>query len=126
MITAADEIEVIDLPAEFQGLPHGERLTAFAVAEARLAGDLPAVISQLGQAVAEQLLSQAAAHYLATTRMSLAQPDTPPALRRGYQVGEPGNRGKWAGSPYGDWVSGILDGLKGGSRRCGKIATPPE
>ena len=123
-MTAIDEIELLELPAEFDGLPHGVRLSAFATAEAQLAGDLGLVITQFGTAVAEQLLVQAAAHYLATTRNPNAEPDTPPSGRPGHQIGQPGNRGRWAGSPYGDAVARTLDQLRGGTRRCGRIAPP--
>lgn len=124
MTTAADEIELLVLPAEFEGLPHDQRLAAFAQAEAQLAGDIPVVTKQFGSAVAEQLVVDAAAHYLATTVMPMAESATPPSPRRGYQVGEPGNRGRWAGSPYGDAVARILDSIKGGTRRCGRLPPP--
>jgi len=119
MSTAADEVELLDLPAEVAGLPHEARLAAFAWAEAAL--PLADIITRLGQATAEQALVQAAAHYLLHTRNPNAEPDTPHSPRRGAQMNRPGNNGDWAGTPYGDAVARILDLLPGGTRRCGGI-----
>lgn len=120
MSLSAEEVELLDLPAEFAGLPYSVRRDAFAWAEAAL--PLSQIISRLGQAVAEQALVQATAHYLLHTRNPNAEPDTPHSPRRGAQMGEPGARGTWAGTPYGDAVAVILDRLPGGTRRCGGIA----
>lgn len=119
MTLSAEEVELLDLPAEFAGLPYAVRRDAFAWAETALpTSDL---LTVLGKAATEQALVQAAAHWLAHTRNPTAEPDTPHSPRRGAQIGQPGTRGQWAGSPYGDAVSLILDRLPGGTRRCGGI-----
>jgi hypothetical protein len=112
---SAAEVELLDLPAEFEGLPYAEKRDAFALAESQL--DLAGLIDKLGLAVAEQCLVQAAAHYLATTGSPNAQPADQPSPRKGHQVGEGGVPGLWAGSPYGDAVSKILARASGGGRR---------
>ena len=120
MSLAADEVELLDLPAEVAGLPYEVRRDAFAWAESAL--PLAEIITRLGQAEAEQALVQATAHWLLHTRNPTAEPDTPHSPRRGAQMDRPGNNGDWAGTPYGDAVARILDRLPGGSRRCGGIA----
>lgn len=122
MSLSDDEIELLELPAEFEGLPYHTRRKAFGVAESML--DVVGLIDALGQAQAEHALSQAAAHYLATTGSPNAQPDTMPAPRKGVQVGEAGDRGLWAGSPYGDNVSRILARMPRGAHRCGRYPAP--
>jgi hypothetical protein len=119
---ADDEVELLELPAEFDGLPYHTRRKAFGVAESML--DVAAIIDALGQAEAENALSQAAAHYLATTGSPNARPRDQPAPRKGVQVGEGGDRGLWAGSPYGDNVSRILDRMPSGAHRCGRHPAP--
>jgi len=119
MSLAADEVELLDLPAEFAGLPYSTRRAAFEWAESAI--PLSTIITRLGQADAEQALVQAAAHYLLHTRNPNAEPDTPHSPRRGAQMNRPGNNGDWSGTPYGDAVSRILDRLPGGTRRCGGV-----
>jgi len=119
MSLAADEVELLDLPAEFAGLPYSVRRSAFEWAESAL--PLSTLITRLGQAAGEQALVQAAAHYLLHTRNPNAEPDTPHSPRRGAQMGRPGNNGDWSGTPYGDAVARILDRLPGGTRRCGGV-----
>jgi hypothetical protein len=124
MSLADDEVELLDLPTEFEGLPYAEKRDAFAFAEAEL--PVQDLIDKLGQASAEQCLVQAAAHYLATTGNPNAQPADQPSPRKGHQVGEGGIAGLWAGSPYGDNVARILSRAQGtGKRRCSNAYTTP-
>jgi hypothetical protein len=118
---ADDEAELLALPPEFDGLPYSVRREAFAEAESML--DVEAIIDALGQAVGERACAQAAAHYLATTGTTARHRDQP-APRKGVQVGEGGDRGLWAGSPYGDNVSRILDRMPSGAHRCGRHPAP--
>jgi hypothetical protein len=112
-----DEVELLELPEEFEGLPYTAKRAAFGVAETWL--DLADIADALGTATAEQTLVQAAAHYLATTGNPNAQPADQPSPRKGYQVGEGGIPGLWAGSPYGDSVARTLARMTGsGKRRC--------
>jgi hypothetical protein len=114
-----DEVELLELPEELEGLPYATKRKAFGKAQAQL--DLAGIIEHLGAATADQALVLAAAHYLATTGNSNAQPDTPPRMNRGVNVGEDGARGLWAGSPYGDALAVLLARMPGGggaTRRC--------
>jgi hypothetical protein len=121
---AEDEVELLDLPSEFAGLPYAEQRDAFAFAEAEL--PIADLQDKLGQAAAEQCLVQAAAHYLATTGNPNAQPSDQPSPRKGHQVGEGGIPGLWAGSPYGDNVARILSRAQGtGKRRCSNSIPSP-
>jgi hypothetical protein len=127
-VSLADDeaVELLTLPAEFEGLPHAERLEAFGFAEAELPVEQLQAISQ---AIAERAVVLAAAHYLATTGTPNAQPDSMPPPRKGVNVGEAGHRGRWAGSPYGDRVAGILEthGIDegGAGHRCGARSPSP-
>jgi hypothetical protein len=121
-MSLADEPELLTLPPEFEGRPYHVRREAFDVASGWL--DLEAITDALGLTTSENAHAQAAAHYLATTGNSTAQPHDPPAPRNGVNVGEGGNRGLWAGSPYGDNVARILARLPDGSHRCGRHPAP--
>ncbi len=124
MSLAAAEVELLELPDEFEGLPYAAKLAAFAEAETEL--PLADLIAKLGQDAAERCLVQAAAHYLATTGNPNAQPPDQPSPRKGYQVGEGGIPGLWAGSPYGDSVARTLARMSGsGKRRCGHSYANP-
>ena len=95
MSNAADETELPALPAEFRGLPYSVQREAFDSVEA----ELPAatVIATLGQATAETLWMNAAAHWLAINGYGERRATTADRAA-----------GYWAGSSYGATVAGIL------------------
>lgn len=119
------EAELLELPAEFEGLPYEARFRAFSIAEAQI--DTDRITAKLSLAIAEQCLVLAAAHYLATSGDPNTTQDTPMRMRRGSQVGEGGTPGLWSGSDYGDALSKILDRVNGGGgrRRCSQGIPSP-
>lgn len=96
MTEPAAEVELLELPPEFAGLPYAQRRDAQRWAEAALPY---AKLAAIGEAVAEQVLVQATAHHLATTA---------PGSSFRERSGSPENTGLWAGSEYGDAVAAAL------------------
>jgi hypothetical protein len=99
MTAPAAEVELLELPAEFRGLPYESRRDAQRWAETAL--PYAALVAVLGDA-AEQILVQATAHYLATTGDGTGSPPEPrPSMTST-------NPGQWSGSRYGDAVAAAL------------------
>jgi hypothetical protein len=95
----AYEAELLELPAEFAGLPYETRRDAQRMAEVAL--PYAALVARIGDA-AEQVLVQATAHYLATTGNGTGMPPM-------HRSGSPENTGQWSGSRYGDAVAQALN-----------------
>jgi hypothetical protein len=114
-----DEVELLELPEELEGLPYATKRKAFGKAQSQL--DLRGIQEHLGAYEAEQALVLAASHYLKTTGNPNEQRHSPPPMNPGVNVGEDGTRGLWSGSPYGDALATLLARMPGGggvTRRC--------
>lgn len=98
MTEPAAEAELLELPPEFRGLPYETRRDAQRWAETAIPYD---ALSSASDAVAEQVLVQATAHYLAKTGAGSGMEPRP-------RSGSSENTGLWAGSEYGDQVAAAL------------------
>lgn len=99
--------DLLALPQGLDGLPHETRDLAFGWANSVL--PTTQILSVLGQAVLDQALINAAAHWIVTTR----QPDTSGATLDPRPDGRPQTYkpdlyGSFQGSAYGDAVAQIL------------------
>jgi hypothetical protein len=118
------EPELLELPAEFEALPYALRARALAWARAAV----PAQISgQLGAAVYDDTLANAAAHWLESTDQPGLEDveEERPRARKPIVGSSPARN--WAGSIYGEAVAATLDRLprsSGRGRRALQVMPP--
>jgi hypothetical protein len=106
------DVELLELPAPFEGLPYARRQLAFDAAEAMLPA--AALLATLGQGVAELVLVNAAAHWL------VKNGDGQPEHRTDTDTA-----GVWSGTTYGDVVATTLAKLAKPSGRTRRFPTIP-